>query len=74
MIQSQVSNKDQTNFNSNVNGFSMSSISNNRTAIDPMKQSTMNYVRNVYRGLGNLPQERIKTISQNFIRLYGTNR
>lgn len=37
MIQSQVSNKDQTNFNSNVNGFSMSSISNNRTAIDPMK-------------------------------------
>lgn len=68
MIQSQVMNK------SSINGFSTSAvsdrfppISSSNRNIDPMKESTMNYVRNAYRAFGNnldnLPEDRLKYIS-----------
>ena len=79
MIQSQVMN------NSSSSAFSSSTVtdrfgptSNSNRSIDPMKESTMNYVRNAYKAfgnnLGNLPEDRLKYISENFLRLYGTDR
>lgn len=66
MIQSQVVNNNPGYSNTTSNAFYTSGVgsgsslggpsnASSRVAIDPMKESTMNYVRNVYRGLGNLP-------------------
>ena len=58
----------QSNQESNV--FSNSQI-NSR---DPMKESTMSYIRSISRNIPNISEERLRTISDNFMRLYGTDR
>lgn len=48
--------------------------SSSRVNIDPMKESTINYMKSIYRGIPSLNDDRLKVISQNFMRLYGTDR
>ena len=43
-------------------------------SIDPMKESTMSYMRAINRGINGLSEERLREISENFLRLYGTDR
>lgn len=40
---------------------------------NPMNESTINYMRSIYRGIPNLTEDRLRQISDNFIKLYGTN-
>ena len=45
--------------------------SNNQTR-NPMNESTISYMRNIYRGIPSLSEERLRQISGNFMKLYGT--
>lgn len=40
---------------------------------NPMNESTINYMRSIYRGIPNLTEDRLRQISDNFIKLYGNN-
>ena len=63
---------------SNVNGsvggrFGSTELARSKVN-DPMKESTMSYMRSIYRGTPNISEERLRQISDNFLRLYGTDR
>jgi hypothetical protein len=65
------------NFNSFADRFGKSTVSGmstSRVGVDPMKESTINYMKSIYRGIPSLPEDRLRVISQNFMRLYGTDR
>jgi|JI7StandDraft_1071085.scaffolds.fasta_scaffold449487_1 hypothetical protein len=51
-----------------------SGVTGSRVGIDPMKESTINYMKSIYRGIPSLSEDRLRNISQNFMRLYGTDR
>lgn len=38
-----------------------------------MNESTINYMRSIYRGIPGLSEDRLRQITNNFIKLYGTN-
>ena len=62
------------NINSSVGGrFGANDLGRSK-AVDPMKESTMSYMRSIYRGTPNISEERLRQISDNFLRLYGTDR
>ena len=76
MIQSQVGSSSTNNAFYSVKNNSINDNfgSSSRISIDPMKESTINYIKTFSRGMGALSEDRLKAISQNFLRLYGTDR
>lgn len=78
MIQSQVGGSSSGNgFYNSAKGSSVGDRFTNtssRVNVDPMKDSTINYVKTFSRGIGPLNDDRLKVIAQNFMRLYGTDR
>ena len=76
MIQSQVVNNSpfSATHNSTMHGSRFGGMGGSSRVIDPMKESTMSYIRSISRGIPNISEERLKQITDNFIRLYGTDR
>ncbi len=76
MIQSQIGSSTNA-FYSNAKGSTVTDRfagSASRVNVDPMKESTINYMKSIYRGIPSLSEDRLRNISQNFMRLYGTDR
>lgn len=77
MIQSQIGGSSASGFYNSAKGSTVGDRftgTTSRANVDPMKESTINYMKSIYRGIGNLSEDRLKVISQNFMRLYGTDR
>lgn len=50
-----------------------SQVVNNSTR-NPMADSTINYMRSIYRGIPGLSEDRLRYIAENFMKMYGTGR